>query len=96
MTADDVRRAIETHSSILAEHGVSAIYVFGSVARGESTEASDVDLLVDFHRTPGLIQFVRLQNRLAEILRRPVDLVTRNALKPQLKERILGEAVRAA
>ncbi len=65
-------------------------------ARGEAGADSDIDLLVDFSRVVTLFEFVRLQRRLSEVLRRRVDLVTRAALKPQLRARILAEAVRAA
>lgn len=70
--------------------------LFGSVARGEANEASDVDLLVEFVRPVGLFHFFRVQRRLEEILGRTVDLVMRDAVKPQLRERIFAEAVRAA
>lgn len=57
---------------------------------------SDVDLLVEFSRPIGLFEFVRLQRELSQILGHRVDLVTPAALKPQLRDRILGEAVVAA
>jgi predicted nucleotidyltransferase len=81
---------------VLDPFHVKALFIFGSVARDEATSESDVDLLVDFDDSPSLFEFARLRRRLAEILGRPVDLVTRSALKPQLRDRILGEAVRAA
>lgn len=70
--------------------------MFGSVARDQATSHSDVDLLVDFDETPTLFEFARLRRVLSEVLGRPVDLVARDALKPQLRERILSEAIRAA
>jgi len=80
----------------LREHGVTGLWLFGSAARGELTVASDLDLLVEFERPVSLFEFARLQRRLQELLGRRVDLVTREALKPPLRERILREAVRAA
>ncbi len=80
----------------LSLFGVKALYVFGSVARGTAGAQSDVDLLVEFDRVPGLFEFARLRRTLGEILGRPVDLVTRAALKPQLRDRIVSEAIRAA
>ena len=76
--------------------GVRSLDLFGSVARGDSTEASDVDLLVDFDRPVGLFHFFRVQYRLEEILGCRVDLVMRDAVKRQLRDRIFAEAVRAA
>jgi len=80
----------------LSAFGVNAVYVFGSVARDSATPDSDVDLLVDFDQTPTLFEFIRLRRTLSEHLGHRVDLVTRGALKPQLREQILREAVRAA
>jgi predicted nucleotidyltransferase len=57
---------------------------------------SDVDLLVEFSRPIGLFEFVRLQRQLGELVGHQVDLVTPSALKPQLRDRILHEAVVAA
>jgi predicted nucleotidyltransferase len=70
--------------------------VFGSVARGEARPESDVDLLVEFSAPVGLFEFVRLRRFLEEILGARVDLVTPDALKPQLKQAVLREAIRAA
>lgn len=92
----DVLTLLAGHLSELHEHAVSDLWVFGSAARGELRPDSDIDLLVSFARPVSLFEFARLRRRLEELLGRPVDLVTREALKPQLRERILTEAVRAA
>ena len=70
--------------------------LFCSVARGEPTAESDIDLLVEFSRPIGLLQFVELKRILEEVFERSVDLVTPKALKPQLRDGILKEAIRAA
>jgi predicted nucleotidyltransferase len=93
---DEVIRALAGARARLAPFHVQALFVFGSVARDEASARSDVDLLVDFDEAPTLFAFARLRRVLAEILGRPVDLVTRPALKPQFRESILREAVRAA
>ncbi len=80
----------------LADFGVHSLSIFGSVARGEEAPESDVDILVEFEKPIGLFGFVRLQRYLQELLGRGVDLVTPDALKDALRERILKEAVRAA
>jgi predicted nucleotidyltransferase len=80
----------------LKARAVRELWLFGSAARGELRASSDVDILVDFASTVTLFEFARLRRYLEGVLQRPVDLVTRDALKPQLREQILREAVRAA
>jgi predicted nucleotidyltransferase len=96
MTRDDLIERIAASRSQWASFGVSAIFVFGSAARNEAREQSDVDLLVDFERPVGLLEFLQLRRVLSDLVGRPVVLVTRAALKPQLRDRILAEAIRAA
>ena len=96
MNRDEVQRRLSENREELAALGVRDLYRFGSVARGEARVDSDVDLLVEFDRAVGLLQFFRVQQRLSELLGRPVDLVMKDAIKPQLRARILAEAVRAA
>jgi predicted nucleotidyltransferase len=93
---DEVIRLLVDSRALLRPFHIEALFVFGSVARDQATSHSDVDLLVDFDETPTLFEFARLRRVLSEVLGRPVDLVARDALKPQLRERILSEAVRAA
>jgi predicted nucleotidyltransferase len=96
MRRDEALKTLTGARDVLETFHVKALFVFGSVARDEATAESDVDLLVDFDEVPSLFEFARLRRKLAEMLGRRVDLVTRSALKPQLRDRILGEAVRAA
>jgi hypothetical protein len=76
--------------------GAERLFLFGSAARGEARPGSDVDLLVDLARPVTLFEFSRLRRCLTEVLGRPVDLVTRAAVKPKFRDRILAEAIRAA
>jgi uncharacterized protein len=98
MNATDVRRTLQAHPEILQQYGVQEVRVFGSTARGEAGDGSDIDLLVDYDSSArvGLFAFVRLRRRLGELLGCPVDLVTPDALHPALREDILREAVRVA
>ena len=96
MRRDEAIRRLTVGHAGLAPFGVRELYLFGSVARDEATDTSDVDVLVEFEATPSLFEFVRLRRVLSEILGRRVDLVTRAALKAQLRDRILAEAIRAA
>jgi uncharacterized protein len=98
MDSTDVRRTLQAHREVLQQYGVQEVRVFGSAARGEAGEGSDIDLLVDYDPSVriGLFAFVRLRRRLSELLGCPVDLVTPDALHPALRESILREAVRVA
>lgn len=93
---EDLLRALRESRETLEVFGVARLSLFGSYARDEGRDDSDVDLLVEFNRPIGLFEFVRLQRHLAEVVGHPVDLVTPAGLKPQLRDRILSEAVVAA
>jgi len=86
-----IARLREEIPRLQREYAVKSFGLFGSFARGEQSLDSDVDLLVDFSRVPGMIGFLSLQDELSGLLGRRVDLVTREALKPALGKRILAE-----
>ena len=96
MKRADILKALRASRGTLEAFGVSRLSLFGSFARDEGRDDSDVDLLVEFNRPVGLFEFVRLRRQLAEIVSRPVELVTPAALKPQLRDRIVAEAVSVA
>jgi predicted nucleotidyltransferase len=94
--ATEVHLAIlRSHQAELREAGVKSLQFFGSVVRGEARPESDIDILVEFSRPVGLLAFVRLKQRLSDLLGRPIDLVTPEALKSPLREGILNEAQNA-
>ena len=74
---------------------VKSIGLFGSYARDEQTETSDIDMLVEFEAPVGFIKFIELENYLSDKLGAKVDLVTPDALKPLIKPDIMAEAVYA-
>lgn len=76
-----------------ARYNVKTIGVFGSYIRGEQKKKSDVDMMVEFKKTPDFIEFLRLEEHLAVLLGSKVDLVTKGALKPYIGKRILDEVV---
>ena len=90
---DEILQALRDAKPLLDTFGVGKLSLFGSFARDEAREDSDVDLLVEFNRPIGLFEFVRLQRELGTHIGRPIELVTPAALKPQLRDRILSEAV---
>ncbi len=96
MNSDQVIAILQEHRKELAELGVAKLELFGSVARGEQRDDSDVDLLVEFNRRYGLLHFAGVQQYLEDILGVSVDLVPRDSLRPELRDDVLSEAVLAA
>lgn len=76
---------------ICRQNDVALLGVFGSVARGEATQSSDVDLLVRFSRPKSLLSLIALERAFATALGQKVDLVTEASISPYLRERILGD-----
>ena len=74
-------------------HGARDVRVFGSFARGEERQGSDLDLLVTLGEGRSLLDLVGLKQDLEDLVHRPVDVVTERALSPYLRERVLSEAV---
>lgn len=91
MTRKNIEKILKSQKQLLKEKfQVKKIGVFGSFARGEESKDSDIDILVEFYEPIGW-EFFDLQDYLKDILRREVDLVTKKALKPQIKTVILNE-----
>lgn len=65
--------------------------VFGSVARGEDTAESDIDLLVKLGNPVGLIEFIQLEDKFVEVLGRKVDLATEESLHPLIRQNVLND-----
>ena len=72
---------------------VKNLEVFGSYIRGEQKKGSDLDILVEFHRTIDLFKYIELENFLSKKAGVKVDLVMKDTLKPRIKDGILKEAV---
>ncbi|MFT0751938.1 nucleotidyltransferase family protein [Synechococcus sp. RC10A2] len=78
---------------ICAKYGARNVRVFGSVARGEADEQSDIDLLVEFEPNRSLLDHAGLWVELQELLGVKVDVVSAHGLKPRIRERVLQEAI---
>lgn len=78
---------------IAAAHGARNLRLFGSIARGDETEASDVDILVTLDPGTGLLSRAALARELQELLQRRVDVVSDRALRQRVRERVLKEAL---
>lgn len=91
---EEIRKILELHKEIVrSKYGVKEIGIFGSYVRGEQGKKSDLDLLVEFERPVGLIEFVGLKNYFSDLFNIDVDLVMKRALRPRIGQRILKEAV---
>ncbi|BER91689.1 nucleotidyltransferase family protein [Atrimonas thermophila] len=78
---------------ICAKYGARKVRVFGSVARNEADEKSDIDLIVGFEPGRSLLDHAALWLELQELLGCKVDVVSERGIKPRIRERILREAV---
>jgi predicted nucleotidyltransferase len=78
---------------IAAKHGAYNLRIFGSVARGEIAQDSDIDFLVEMHAGRSLLDMGGLLMDLEELLGHKVDVVTSRGLKPRIRERVLEEAI---
>ncbi|MCL6581286.1 MAG: nucleotidyltransferase family protein [Firmicutes bacterium] len=92
-TNDLVRQKREDILRLGAKYGVRSIRVFGSAARGEADEQSDIDFLVELEPGRSLLDLGGLQYELEKLLGRRVDVVTERGLKARIRERVLREAV---
>jgi len=94
MTLDALLRAKrEDVLRLCAKYGARNVRVFGSVARGDADEQSDIDLLVEFDSERSLLDHAGLWLELQELLGVKVDVVSERGLKARIRERVLQEAV---
>ena len=96
MQRDEVIAILRNHYNNLRANGVTSLALFGSVARDEARYDSDVDILVDFEPPITFDRYMDVKLYLEEQLGAKVDLVTRKALKPQIRENVEQEAIHVA
>ena len=72
--------AQEKINTICQDAGITYLALFGSQARGDASDSSDVDLLVEFKETPGLISFIRTKQQFEAVFKKKVDLITKSGL----------------
>lgn len=96
MTREEVIARLKTTESDLRALGIGELYLFGSYARGEATEDSDVDVMIRFAPQPGnrFRSFMNTLYRLEEAVGRPVDLGTPDGLHRMVRQGVDREAVR--
>jgi uncharacterized protein len=94
MTRQETIRCLHEHQAELRRLGVERLFLFGSVARGEDRQDSDVDLFFDHPEgSIGLFQLMDVREAAARILGRKADVTTRRSLHPLLKRRIEASAI---
>ncbi|MCB4791355.1 MAG: nucleotidyltransferase family protein [Elusimicrobia bacterium] len=93
MAANEISKVLRKHDDLLKKYNVKAVFLFGSCLRSEEKENSDIDFIIDFKEPVSILEHVKLKNELEIIFGRQVDIVTRKALKPAIRENILKEAV---
>jgi len=93
MNIMEIKKIFEKEKNYISKNFyVKEIGIFGSMVRGEQREESDIDILVELEKGhKDFFNFMKLKYYLEEILGRKVDLVIKNAIKPELKERIFKE-----
>lgn len=97
LTTEIVLGMLDTHKNKLKSYGVKRIGLFGSLIRGEQTQGSDLDILVEFERGKKTFDnYMDLKIFLEELFACNVDLVVKEAIKPALKESILESVKYAA
>jgi uncharacterized protein len=91
--SDQIQPIREKVIDILRKNDVKRASFFGSIVRGEMTDESDVDLLVEFEGKKSLLDLAHLENELEDAVSRRVDILAYKSLHPRLKDRILAEQV---
>jgi predicted nucleotidyltransferase len=92
-TLTELRSRRDEIIEVARVRGASRVRVFGSVARGDTTEDSDIDFLVDLEPGRNLLDLGGLLMDLQDLLHRDVDVVTERGLRPRVAERVLADAV---
>lgn len=75
------------------ENGIKSVRLFGSVARDQENENSDIDFLVEFEKDRSLFDLVRFKQFLEEKFGKNIDVVTENSIHEEIREQILSEAI---
>ena len=94
MQRDEAIATLKRHEAELRQLGVEHLYLFGSTARGEAVEDSDIDLFFDYERGKlGLYELMEVKERASAILGRKADIMTRDSLHKVLRSRIEASAL---
>ena len=97
MKQGNLIEVLKTYDAALRENGATAVFVFGSRARGTERADSDLDLFIDYDPTakiPNMFRLMQIEEKISETLGIPVTITTRDALHPSMKQSIERDAVR--
>jgi uncharacterized protein len=92
-------KTLKAYDAALRENGATALFVFGSRARGAERDDSDLDLFIDYDpavKIPNMFRLMQIEEKISETLGIPVTITTRGALHPLMKENIERDAVRVS
>lgn len=96
MKRAEIVEKLQAHQEEIKSRGVRSLAVFGSAARDEITARSDVDILIEFEGRATFDAYMEAKFFLEDLLNHPVDLVTREAIKPRIQSQIEKEAIYVA
>lgn len=92
LNKEKVLETIQKHKNIFTKYHVKTLALFGSTARNEATESSDLDFLVEFNIIPTFDNYMDLKFYLEKLFKKPIDLVIKEDLKPIIKDQVIQEA----
>ena len=95
MKREEVLEIVGKHREQLQQMGVKSLDLFGSVARNEAREDSDVDFFIEFNGEIGIFEFIKVKQYLEDILKVSVDIGTLDSLRENLREPVIKDVVRA-
>jgi uncharacterized protein len=93
-TRDEILQVLRSQkNSLFQKYQITDLGIFGSYAREQQTESSDLDILVDYIQPPTLPKLIELRDYLSQVFSIKVDIVTQNGLKPRIREHVLSEVI---
>ncbi len=93
-TVDEIKKILQSNKKYLEEKFfVDKFFLFGSYAKNQQTEQSDIDLLVSFKQPVDFIEFINLQDYISDLFNKKIDLGTIGSLKKFIKDKIMKEAI---
>ena len=95
MKREEVLEIVGKHREQLQQMGVKSLDLFGSVARNEAREDSDVDFFIEFNGEIGIFEFIKVKLYLEDILKVSVDIGTLDSLRENLREPVIKDIIRA-
>ena len=99
MNRNSLIETLKAYDAALRENGATALFVFGSRARGAERDDSDLDLFIDYDpavKIPNMFRLMQIEEKISATLGIPVTITTRDALHPLMKKNIERDAVRVS